>query len=446
MAFVLLLAGCGGSAPAVVTPQADDPAARVKAFDDVEDEVLRDLAAIDRRLAARTRITPGDDDLRRVALAALDDPSLATVDGVIDPFSFDARARGLAAAKKKLESAPANLPQAPTMEQADAALERDLLARLVDEELVRLDEERRLPRSASSLVRAVVETWTPPTKPDQAAARDRWLARRLVEVRTAVDADGLDIARARELDDALDALEHDIDAPGFSASTGELVKLRDSLEGRKGKTPTASAADWTALATSLGAHLGVHGGPEAIEKALAVAEARLTPRAETAVQSSRMGADVLATNVAQLVFSSAPCSDAVVGSKLRSMMPGPERSAACQLRHAVRGNAQSDAVALAAMHEHVVVARWALAIAAGSTLGEASAKHHLLTRPPPDALAHWERMAVARPVVAIGAGLAAAILGNEDVGQAAKSWDDLGEVPLDVAVHRVAGHPEPAIY
>src|SRR5262249_39484109 len=155
----------------------------------------------------------------RVTMAAVlrEDPTMAVVDGAVDPFSFDARARGLELAKKKIAVLP---------HDATRPSERDLLSGLVDAECVRLDEERMLPRSASALVRALVATWHPPKDEREAADGDRWLSRRLAELRETMAARdssrGLDPVRARELDDALDALEHLASTPGFAASTREL--------------------------------------------------------------------------------------------------------------------------------------------------------------------------------------------------------------------------------
>src|SRR5690606_34365673 len=142
---ICLHLACGPSAPSASAPAGSDTARSSAAFDRLEEEILRDLAATDRRVAVRARITPSDDDLRRVAMAAVlgEDATIGVVAGSIDPFSFDARARGLQAVKSKV----ASLPPSPA---APGTSERELLARLAEEETVRLEEERALPRSASS--------------------------------------------------------------------------------------------------------------------------------------------------------------------------------------------------------------------------------------------------------------------------------------------------------
>src|SRR5689334_17329830 len=50
---------------------AQAPAAKARSIQELEEDVLHDLAAIDRRVAMRARITPSDDDLQRVAMTAV---------------------------------------------------------------------------------------------------------------------------------------------------------------------------------------------------------------------------------------------------------------------------------------------------------------------------------------------------------------------------------------
>ncbi|MDF2694496.1 MAG: hypothetical protein K0S65_2879, partial [Labilithrix sp.] len=320
-----LLTACGPSRPASgpATPGADS----ARAFDEREEEILRDLAAIDRRIAQRARVKPSEGDLHRVSMAAVlrEDPTVAFVDGAIDPFSFDARARGLESAKQKIAALPAGV--------GNRASERELLTRLVDEETARLDEERALPRSASSLVRATVETWQPPRGEREAAEEDRRLARRLGELRDVMsrtDEPGrtLDVVRARELDDALDALEHLASAPGFTHTTQELVRVREALEATASKPAAKAQSEWQIIARRAHAHLGTADTPEALASELARAEADLRRRAEEAIATAKIGRDDLATALEKRGFVSGACIDAVPGSRVRSMAAPPEREAA----------------------------------------------------------------------------------------------------------------------
>jgi hypothetical protein len=456
--LAILAVGCAGTGPGAEVPgrKEDAAARRVAAFQGVEDEVLRGLAAVDRRVAARARIEPREEDLRRLTMGALlaEDPSLAVIDGAIDPFSFEARQRGLAAVKAKLATAPADLPAGAEGMMPAPAFEKELLSRLVDEEVVRLEEERALPRSASALVRGVVETWRQPQTPQQAGERDRWLTRRLDEVNAAVSKSGtghgaLDVVRARELDDALDALEHAAEAGGLVHATAELVNLRSTLEALATRPAGPAASDWSYVGRRVQAQLGFVLTPEALDDRLASLEKTLRAAAETAIETQHLGTDALADHAAPLVFRTGPCAVAVPGSRIRSMSPPPERIAACHLRQTVVSAGASDAPAranaLVAMHDHVVVAQWALDVARGTTtIAQTTGKHRPLSRPAPDVAARWERIALARPTAAIGGGLAAGVLydgGESEVATRARLWSELGEVPLDIAEREMHAHP-----
>lgn len=452
---VLLSLGVScGPAPASIAPPSsqDDAAGRVARFQSVRDDLLHTLAAIDRRIARRVHLEPREEDLRHLTMGAVlaEDASLAVIDGAIDPFSFEARARGLASVEATLATAPADLPARAGGALSAPALERELLARLVEEEVGRLDEERALPRSASALVRAVVETWQAPASQQHAAERDRWLARRLREVSASVSgaapaAGELDVVRARELDDALDALEHDVESSGLVRSTAELVKLRELLEGLATQPAAVATSDWSVVSRRLRTHLGYASTPELLERRLDAAERALRAAATRATDASHLDADALAAHAAPLVFASGPCAVAVAGSRVRSMAPSPERAVACRLRQSAVAATDdaSRAHALVAMHDHVVVAQWALDVARGTaTIAQATGKHRPLSRPGPDVVARWERIALARPTAAIGGGLAADVLyATGDPGARARAWSELGEVPLDIAERELQLRP-----
>jgi hypothetical protein len=440
VALLALEAGCAGPRTPAPAATAADPSAEAAAFDRMEDEILRDLAAIDRRVASREHVVPSEADLRRVAMAAVlgEDVSVALVDGRIDAFSFDARARGLANAAKRAAALPADR-QTPS--------EQRLLSNLVVSEVVRLDEERALPRSASALVRAIVDGWQPPRTDKELAELDRWLTRRLGVIREAVasndPATGLDVVRARELDDALDALERLTSTIGFRTSMQELVRLRDAVEAAGARPAAKVPSDWSALARRMEAHLGVVVRADELAADLAALEPRLRSAAESAIAAAGTGLDreSLLDELDKQVFASGPCVDAVPSSRVRSMSAPPEREAGCHLRHLVARSTDSRtrAVALAAMHDHVVVAGWALDVARGAATLSRAEEHHLRLLPsPPDSRARYERIATARPVAAIGAGITVKILcaGNDTARAAA--WSAVGDVPLDVATELLA--------
>ena len=403
-------------------------------FERGENEIVRDLAAIDLRFAKRAHVTPAEEDLRRVTMAALlhEDPSLAVIDGAIDPFSFDARARGLDAVEKRLETLPPG-----------GGVERELLGRVVDGEVSRLDEERLLPRSASALVHAVVDDWTPPKDEREAADDDRWLARRLVEVRTAIQSSvdpraSLDVVRARELDDALDAFERI--TTGLVKTTQELVQVRAALESL-GSRPAAKAhSDWDVVASRLRAQVGVTEDADALAADFAALEANLRARAEPAIAAAKMDRWAVSHGVNEHLFATGPCVDAVPASRLRSMAAPAEREPACQLRKILASDSAPDEpTALAILHDHVVVAAWALEVARGqSTIDVAEARHHLIVPPLFDTRARLERIALARPAAAIAAGLAVKILTEGAPNQRAKAWQRIGDVPLDLAAQELS--------
>lgn len=416
-----LIIGCAPRA-AVVPASGLGTSPRVAtSFDRVEEEVLRDLAALDRRLALRAHIEPSEVDLRHVAMDSVlrEDASAALHDGAIDPFSFDARGRGLVAIKAKLESA-----------RAGDSLERELVSRLVEAEIARLDEERDLPRSASALVRAIVTTYRAPRSERDAVDVDRWLARRLGELHESLGKEpALDLVRARELDDALDALERICAQPTFIKSTQALLRLRDDLEAIGARPPQAPISESSRVEARVRSHLGVTGLDALIER-LARVEKELRARALVEVADTKR--DELLVALEKLVLVSGPCeATRVRGSLVRSMDAPPEREQACRLVHALATETFPDAVTTAVLHEHVVVALWALEVARGATVADAAARHSLLVPPPPDVRVRYERFALARPVAAIGAGEAARLLARAPSARAV-AWAALGDAPLDI--------------
>jgi len=450
--------------PAGAPLTAAEIAERVEKVRGVEEEVLRDLASVDRRIALRTGVVPTEEDLRRVAMGAVlaEDPTLAVIDGAIDPFSFDARARGLAAAAAKLKGLPSEVPwRVPGAALPEPGFEAELLRRLVAEEQARLRDERALPRSGSDLVRAVTDTWTTPPDEVRLGERDRWLARRLGELAASITrapaGEGLDATRARELDDALDPLEHA--ATGLPRSTAEIVKLREVLEARvtasgggaaasggaAGRGPAgavpASGGGTAALAQAVRAHLGVLPPMNVVEKWLATIEEMVLPKATEAASRAGLQGDALAARVSPLVLDDGkPCRQPIRGSVLRSSAAAPERAATCALRRAMAAlDASADpaarAAVLVAMHDQIVLALWAIDVAGGRTIDQARGRRHLLSRPGPDVLAHWERLVAVRPAVALGGGLGAVILqGNGRWEDNARRWAlAVGDVPFELA-------------
>lgn len=429
------IAACGSPAPEARTLAPEDLRAEVQAFEAEENAVFRDLAAVDGRFALRAgmRDREGGQDAAMAAVLA-GDRTLGVVGKAVDPFSFEARARVLGTLKARLEAKKRRLPTEWQSATTRPALEQELLVRLVDEELERVAEERQLPASASELVRAVVATWDPSVPAAEIPARDRWLARRLGELRASIAADSFEVVRLRELDDTLDALEHAIDVPGYTTSTAALVALRETLESQSSRGKPGAPAAWPKVATSLRAHLGVAVTVEALDAAFERAEKELKARIERLAASAHTPSASVAPQAAALLFRNATCVDAVPDSRVRSLLAPPERNPACELRHALAA-AENDAARVTAyvmLADAIGVARCALDVLRGKASADAATARFPATALSPEITAHWERLAVARPVVALGAGLAAAfLLESEDPEATARKWMKLGDAPYD---------------
>lgn len=431
-----LVAACGG---AQVTPQApvvaDDGTAGAR-LARLEDEILGDLAAIDLRLAARAERKPSDADLRRVALAAIlaEESSTATVDGAIDPFSFDARARGLAAVKAKLAAAPKPTPS--------IAREHLLLTRLVEAELARVEEERALPRSASDLVRAVVATWRTPPSLEAVDERDGWLARRLREVRESLGGPGLDTTRARELDDALDDLEEIIREQPFKQSTAELVRLRDALEGASGAN---APIGWAGLRARLRAHFGVDAArAEDLVSGLTRARAAAAELAGKVKLYGESERDALGAQMDGVLYPRALCRHESAASRIGALYVSPERAPLCHLTRGLAERADVPTSLAVAMHTYVTVGLWAMDLATrNERVSEASARHPLLYPPTTKGHARAERLALARPATAIGTALGVAMLLKEGPIAGARRLAALGDAPLDLTSAETPRPPPP---
>lgn len=213
--------------------------------------------------------------------------------------------------------------------------------------------------------------------------------------------------------------------------------LRQALEKEATRPAAGAISDWNDVERGVRAHLGLTLTADQLDARLAAMETELGKAATAAIATAHVSADVAETKAAPLVHAQLACAQAIPGSRIRSMAPPPERSAACRLRRLASAEADdaSRAVALIVLHDHATVARWALDVARGAaTIAQTTAKHRPLSSPGPDVIAKWERIALAQPIAAIGGGYAAGLLyGTGDVAARAKAWSDLGEVPLDIA-------------
>ena len=402
-----------------------------------EDALLHQLAAVDARIAKRAHIAPSEAELRKTAVGAIlhEDTSAKLVEGALDVFSFDARARGIDGARRDLASWSYPV-------DGDAALERDLVARLVAEEDARLAEERDLPRSASTLVRGMVESWAAPADADAAKDRDAWVTRRLDELRATLRDGALTMFEANELDDELDALEK-LTAAGYPSSAAALTRLRLAAGDVKPAKEPLGRPDVVRAGAKV--HLGL------VADAQTVAELeRVEGELRAAIKEATAGkteAQVRALEQAAAdgVLVEASCAESPERpSRMRALAPPPERAAACgavrlAAASVASGATPDDAVrALMSLHGDVVVALWATAIHFGPDAPYHAARRWRPVMTLPDAReVRLLRVAAVRPVAAIAAGWAVVMMekdGARGIGERGRAWSAFGDAPLDVVV------------
>jgi hypothetical protein len=434
--LVGLVASCAAPAaepPPVVAAslapaaRSDGPAQRAE-LRRVEGQVLETLGASDPRFAKR--VGGVSEDRRHAAVVkalAEGDADTAVVEGALDSFSFTARRRAIDEAARALDAAPG----AGSAEKG----ERELLQRLVDEERLRLEEERPQPRGASALLRGVVDTWTPPGSPEAAASRDAWLARRLGEVRTAVGGTRLSRAAALDLDDALDPLERLASPADLPSSAKAIAELRIAL-GVPFGTEAIDDARRARVEAGIRGHLGVSLATEPVRARLESAERATRALAKEGVAQADERA--VAKRAEGLTFAEGSCGGDPAESRVRALAPPPERAPICGALRALAGekDAASRAAAWVALHDEVVVALWAFAVhEEGRTLAQARGEAHPYFGVEPEREGRLVRFAEVRPVAAIGAGLAAEIVVRT---QAAERWLAFGDAPLDVVERELA--------
>jgi len=397
-------------------------AAGASRLDADEAALFRALAATDARLAVRFGAPAGEPGL----------PPLG-----FDVFAFDRRALRVEDAARTVASWRYPLPR-------EAALELALVRRMVAEERARVDEERRLPRSASELVRAVVATWAAAPTPDDAKQRDAWLAENLDEVRGTLSPGSMSWGEANELDDALDALEHAAD--GYEATERSLALLRVAL-GEVAGAPTGNGGGrdrWAEVRGALKVHVGIDDDAPTLRALFEAEEKKL--RAEIGERARRIGAELAREAEeasAPLLFVEGRCDGR--GSRIRRAAPPPERAAICGAARVAaesRGDA-GDLAALIALHDDVVVGLWAIAIrASGEAPDRAATRYRPLGELTPEREGPLVRRAAVRAAAAIGAARAVTLLhrnGAEQLRARAERWLTFGDAPLDVIERELDG-------
>lgn len=415
-----VVAGCGGAPPTKVMTAVIDPApANVERFHREEADLLRALSTFDPRLALRIGTHPSDAELRKAAMSALiaGDSSLVVHEGALDVFSFESRARGLEAAAKSAEGWTYPLA-------GEAKLERDLVKRLIVEEKARLSEERRLPASASELVRALVVTWAPAATPEALKAKDDWLTRRMDDVRESLTNDVLTTVELNELDDALDPLERL--TVGYSGTAASLARLRIALA--QVHPASIPLGTWAEVQSAGLSHLGVKIDLTTLRAELERVRSGLHELIALENKGvSRVDQSAGKERAERLVLIEGTCRNA---QGIRSLGPSPERAPICGLLGALATpDLNGNDVLRRVLHDDLTVALWALAIH-GDKLEprRAAEKYRIESGIPPEREVRLLRRAVVRPVSVLGVGLAVTMLDTVS----AERWLAFGDAPLDV--------------
>ena len=443
-ALSALLASMVGAACGAFSPSAAPPAAQIvtssaelerthtEDFARVEDRAIGWLVAADPRLAARAGTSARSEVLEHIGTDAVlaEDPSLQIHGGSVDIFSFRARERALREAAKTLaafrDDLPAVSPRGAVLGRPK--LERELLDRLTDEELARVEDEARLGDASGDLVRGIVATWTRPTATPEWLERDQWVSTHLLEIYQSLLS-----VRPRtgpiDLDIALYPLERLLEPLQFPRGAAAIAKVRMALDADMRPIPEIASPD--ALARAARVHLGEIVDPSGILSRFQRLEESLRDVAAAALARIDAMTELPAveTRARALLFVERSCPT-VPDSRVRSMAPPPERAAICGLVRSL-SEEPSPAAALVAMHDDVLLSLAALTTAPPP-------RTRLLSHPDNDTVNDLERMARERPVSALGVALAAEMLatGGHPVDRV-QGWCSLGEAPLDIVAREL---------
>jgi hypothetical protein len=437
-----LVTACASTAPRVAAPPGPTPAeqqaaadaAHVRDFLSCEAEALAWVAASDPRLARRAGGPAPAAVLDRIGTDAVlaEDPTAQVRDGALDVFAFRARARALDTAGRRVAAFTERLPDAVAPGDGSSLarpnLERELLGRLIAEERARADDESHLDSAAGDLVRAMVETWTPPASPEEWPGRDRWAAERLVAIRDALR-DGHAWTGPLDLDAALYPLERLLAPQQFPRAAAALAQVRVAIDDARG-VPARLAPE--RLDRQARVHLGVAIDPATVLPRLARLEDSLRGLADGAVRSGTAPAATVAARARELLLRDAACP-AVPATRVRAMAPPPERAAVCGALDLLQS--ESPAVALTTLHDDVVFAFSAVTDAPPP-------RTRMLSAPDNDTVDDLRRRAREHPVAVLAVAVAAELLyapGTVGADDRLRAWRALGEAPLDVVARELGG-------
>lgn len=410
-------------------PDGDESRKAVAAFADVERDAIDWLAAADPRLALRAGVVASDAVLRRVGMDAVlaEDATAQIRGGSLDLFAFRARAAAIEQASNLVDGFARPLPlAAPDAVLARPRLERELLARLIDEERLRGADESRIAEAAGDLVRGILATWSAPSAPQEWADRDAWLSRHLLEIRDAVR-DGWPRSGPLDVDVALYPLERLLAPLQFPRGAAAIAEVRVAIDSDPRVPPALVSRD--RLVRTVQAHLGVALDPSTLGPRVDRLEAILRDRSLAALAASGPARAQLLSRAKELLLVERRCPP-VAGSRVRSMAPPPERAAVCGALAALAANDPPGA-ATVALHDDIL-----LALAA--TMTAPPPRTRLISGPEDDVVDALERDARERPAVALGVVLAAEILFAASApDERLARWVALGDVPLDVATREL---------
>jgi hypothetical protein len=437
-ACLLLAAACGSSAPAARTAASagtssvEDDRARTSRFLAEEDEALGWMAAADPRLAGRVNAPPNADILGRIGTqAVLSEDTSARIHGAsLDLFAFRARAWALTEAAKTLAADTGTLPDAGPVGSGVSRpkLERELVQRVIEEEQARAEDEARLGDSAGDLVRGMVATWAPPSAPQEVPERDIWAAKHLLEIGQSLH-DTAPRTGPPDLDLALQPLERLLAPLEYPRGTAAIAQLWIAIDADMRALPKIDVPARVARAAKV--HLGVDLDVASMPSRLRGLETALKSAAEKELDPlDDAGRQAALGHARELLFVEAACPP-VTDSRVRNMAPPPERAAVCGVLRSMADD--SRAAGLVALHDDVLLGFAAVTSSPPSRTG-------LLSHPDIEQVDALERIARERPVVALGAALAAEILyTGDDPARRLAAWRALGEAPLDVVARELRG-------
>jgi hypothetical protein len=315
-----------------------------------------------------------------------------------------------------------------------AALDQEILRRLIKEESERLVVERESPRAALTLIRAMNDAW--PMSVDDPDDLDKWITY------------------------ALGELQKELKPGVFSEAERDTMRVDlAALASHFGRTPHAREAAFAidkVLVNMLTSPYAVRDSASLEKELRTFVDERarfdaLEPDLDDARDSLRIQIDaamsvldaphrqrVLAT-AAVLLVTPPTCAVRLPIRTPRDMAPPPERALACSLVRALAGavSDEDELAALVALYDATTVGAWSVMMHGRSRDPVRAMTGRALMSP----LSQMERAVIlrdasAKPSTFIAVGLATALLVDRGGGHAksrAASWRAFGETPVDIA-------------